>query len=175
MKKKLITVLICMCFFVPMIGIAYANAEIPDLDVSFGVEDIVDCGDGNHSIVIDKAVEATYDKTGLTEGKHCSWCEKVILEQKIVPVKKLATPVVKISNVTTGVKITWNKVSGAENYKVYRKTGSGSWVAIKSGVKGTSYTDTTAKSGTAYYYTVRAIKGTYQSSYKSSGVVKRTK
>jgi len=38
-----------------------------------------------HTIVIDEAVPATYEKTGLTEGKHCSACSKVIVPQETVP------------------------------------------------------------------------------------------
>ncbi len=37
-----------------------------------------------HTEVVDKAVDATCTATGLTEGKHCSVCVEVILEQQIV-------------------------------------------------------------------------------------------
>ncbi len=48
-----------------------------------------DCGEAQtknvpateHTIVIDNAVEATCTETGLTEGKHCSSCNEVILAQ----------------------------------------------------------------------------------------------
>lgn len=38
-----------------------------------------------HTIVVDPAVPATYNSTGLTEGSHCSTCNIVITEQKIIP------------------------------------------------------------------------------------------
>lgn len=51
---------------------------------SVKIEDTVIDATG-HTIVIDSAVEPTYEKTGLTEGKHCSVCNTVIVEQKILP------------------------------------------------------------------------------------------
>lgn len=38
-----------------------------------------------HTVVIDEAVAPTYDSTGLTEGKHCSVCNEVLLVQTVVP------------------------------------------------------------------------------------------
>ena len=38
-----------------------------------------------HEEVTDEAVEATCTKTGLTAGKHCSRCEKILVKQEEVP------------------------------------------------------------------------------------------
>jgi len=38
-----------------------------------------------HSVVIDAAIEATCTDTGLTEGKHCSVCNQILLTQQEIP------------------------------------------------------------------------------------------
>lgn len=61
------------------------------------------------------------------------------------------------------IKVTWNAVSSAEGYRVYRKTSGGSWKSLKtlSGSKTSSYIDATAITGTTYFYTVRAYRKAY--------------
>lgn len=85
-------------------------------------------------------------------------------------IRFLATPSVKVANSYNAVKVSWGKVTGAKSYTVYRKTSGSSWKAIKTGVTSTSYNDTTAKNGTTYYYTVRAVYGNYTSYYNTKGV-----
>lgn len=38
-----------------------------------------------HTVVIDAAVEPTYDSTGLTEGSHCSVCKTTLKKQNVIP------------------------------------------------------------------------------------------
>ncbi len=82
----------------------------------------------------------------------------------------IASPILnKASNTDSGIKITWSAVSGAEKYRVYRKSGSGSWKAL--GETGsTSYIDKTAKVRTKYTYTVRALSGSNSSGYDKKGL-----
>jgi fibronectin type 3 domain-containing protein len=87
-------------------------------------------------------------------------------------IKRLTQPTLSVSKTSSGIKTSWSKVTGASKYYVYRKTASGSWSKIGS-TSSTSYTDKTAKKGTTYYYTVRAVSGSYLSSYTSSKAVKR--
>lgn len=62
------------------------------------------------------------------------------------------------SNKTGQVSITWNKIARAEGYQIYRSTSkNGKYTRIKTRVASfRTYTDTTAKSGTTYYYKIRA-------------------
>lgn len=87
----------------------------------------------------------------------------------------LKTPTVKISNVATGVKVSWGKITGAKNYDVYRKvidnlgiTSTG-WVKIATvSAKQNYYLDENANNGYEYVYTVRALSKIGNSSFKSA-------
>ncbi len=88
---------------------------------------------------------------------------------------KLATPKLVSAKAqgTSKIKVTWKKVSGADGYKVYRKTwhSDDKWrnVATLSGAKST-YTDSKLKSGTLYFYTVKATAQTASSNYDRNGL-----
>ena len=89
----------------------------------------------------------------------------------------LAQPTVKIANASNGIKVSWNKVSGATGYTVYRsEVSNGKWTSWKN--MGTaksdksSWTDKNVKSGIQYKYTVRAVNGNFKSSYKASSALK---
>lgn len=66
------------------------------------------------------------------------------------------------------VTVSWEPVTGAEQYRILRKT-TGEWQTLAS-VSGQTYTDTTGTYGTQYYYTVQAVGGTAQSEYDAAGV-----
>lgn len=77
---------------------------------------------------------------------------------------------IRITNATSGIKASWNAVSGAEGYKVYRRTAKEKWKCVTSlkGAKQLSWTDKAVrnKNGTAYWYVVRAVSGTSLSGYE---------
>ena len=69
-----------------------------------------------------------------------------------------ARPVVKIATTSAGnPTLTWNAITGASQYEIYRATSqSGTYTKMFTTTK-TSYTNTSAKAGTTYYYKVKAI------------------
>ena len=86
--------------------------------------------------------------------------------------KYVATPQISsLTNTKNGVQIKYNKPAGADKFRIYRKTGSGSWTKLGD-TTATTYTDKTAKSGTTYSYTVRCISSdakSFTSYYNTSG------
>lgn len=86
--------------------------------------------------------------------------------------KFIATPFIKSAEVAnSGVKLTWDKVAGAKNYRVFIKNGS-SWKGLAT-VSGTTnnYTDKTATVGNSYTYTIRCVdaNGNFVSGYDKEG------
>lgn len=81
-----------------------------------------------------------------------------------------AAPVVKGgNNASTGkVTLTWDKVSGAKQYVVYRANYSNGTYTKMFTTKNTSYTNTSANAGYTYYYKVKAIS--YKTAYADSAM-----
>lgn len=103
-----------------------------------------------------------YDLSGLKVNETGSKTFMSAYVEKTLTMNKGGSTIpatVKLSsakNDVSGVKVTWNKVSNATSYKVYRKASNEkSWTALGT-TSGTSYIDKTAKSGVKYSYTVRA-------------------
>ena len=82
---------------------------------------------------------------------------------------KPSAPVVKIGNSATSGKpmLTWNAVSGATSYKVYRATSQKGTYSLLGTVTTTSYTNTGAKAGTTYWYKVKAVNSAGESAYSN--------
>ena len=93
---------------------------------------------------------------------------------------KVSTPKTTATNASSGIKVSWNKISGATKYMVYRatvKSGKvGSFAKLKTAGKSTtSYADKTAKPGTTYVYAVKAYNGSYTSYMGKSSQIVRLK
>jgi fibronectin type 3 domain-containing protein len=130
-----------------------------------------------HSYSLTKTVSATYVSTGYKLYK-CSRCDAT--KKTTIAKLTLATPAVSLSNTSGGVKISWNKITGAKGYYVYRKaSGDKSWTRISTitSAATVTYTDTKASAGKVYYYTVKAYgktgSTTYYSNYLTNKLIKR--
>ena len=82
---------------------------------------------------------------------------------------KPSAPVVKIGHSAASGKpmLTWNAVSGATSYKVYRTTSQNGTYSLLGTVTATSYTNTGAKAGVTYYYKVKAVNSAGESAYSN--------
>lgn len=100
---------------------------------------------------------------GSTRSGYVAGSKIIFLEQ----------PKVNISNAATGVFGTWELIDGATGYTIYRsELVNGKWTSwlnlgtTKATVK--SFTDTTVKSGSKYKYTVKAVSGSFKSTYTAT-------
>lgn len=117
--------------------------------------------------------EASVSVTGIgnyTDTKTVSF--QIVEKQKesVTPVvEKLDTVnITSIANAKKGIKLTWNRVSGAQGYIIYRAYRKGGYKAIKTVTNGATaaYTDTGAKTnGGKYTYAVCAYKGSIKGAY----------
>ena len=83
--------------------------------------------------------------------------------------KYFGSPKATVENKTSAITVTWDKISGAKSYYVYRKApGETSWKRIAIVTKNI-YTDSDVKSGKVYKYTVKAYNGDIFSGYNTSG------
>ncbi len=129
--------------------------------------------DNHKAVTTLKAVAATYKADGLTEGKKCADCGKIIVAQKTVArkklgkVKSLKTKAVKLaSGSKSSLTLSWAKVTGAEKYEIQQYV-SKKWKTIKTTSK-TSYTVGKLKADKSYKFRVRAVAGKYYGSYSST-------
>ena len=91
-------------------------------------------------------------------------------------VPSLSTPSIKkLTPGTKKVTVSWNKISGAHGYKLYRATSrSGSYKLVKT-TSSTSFTDKSLKKGRKYYYKLKAYrKVDGKTKYSSYSAVKYT-
>ena len=121
----------------------------------------------------------SYLDTSVSSGTKYSYTVQAIRDEisstygtQMLSLTRLAQPTLSsLANSRTGLTVKWKKVTGSDTYYVLRKT-TGSWTKIAE-TKNLSYTDSTAKSGTRYSYTVRAVKGSTKSTYAATGLYLR--
>ncbi|MCD8346715.1 MAG: leucine-rich repeat protein [Lachnospiraceae bacterium] len=84
--------------------------------------------------------------------------------------------ITSLTNVSTGVKITWNAVSGAKGYRVYRITSAGTEKRIKTIKDGSTVTFTDKKiadkNGNTFTYKVVPYSGSSTGSFVEKSIVR---
>ena len=93
--------------------------------------------------------------------------------QSGISVTRLTTPkITGVSNSNNGIYVKWGKVTGATEYRVYRKTLNSGWKYIAT-TKNNYYTDTAIKNNCGYYYgyTIIAVNGKTWSTFDNNGVM----
>lgn len=164
-------------------SVTLASADYNAVDISWKAVDgaqgyVISCSAGtsgsyNTIEIITSGNTTSFKNTGLTAGTayyyrirayrtvngvkvYSSYSEG----QSVKPIPK--QPTVSASSVSyNGIKLTWNKINGANGYVIYRATSSnGTFTAIKTITSGAiiSYTNTGVGSGTTYYYKIRAYR-----------------
>jgi hypothetical protein len=97
-------------------------------------------------------------KASVTTNKTTTSGYSKVKSAKCVPAKPAG--VKAASSTKNQVKVSWNKVSGASGYEIYRKEKNGEYKKIKTITNGSTvtYTDKSAKSGKTYTYKIRAYR-----------------
>ncbi len=119
---------------------------------------------------VKKGVKYTYTVKAY-KGKVLSECKKSSDYKGII----LATPSAKVKNSTTGLKISWKAINGAEQYKIYRAEYDATakkWSSFEDvkivDAKTLTYIDSEVTSGEKYKYKVRALYKKCKSSVKAT-------
>ncbi len=85
---------------------------------------------------------------------------------------RLATPVVTAGSASsTSIKVSWQAVSGAAKYEVYRATTSGGTYTLLKTTTARAYTNTGLTRGKTYYYKVKALYKTASGNSARSAAV----
>ena len=123
----------------------------------------------------DSAVTANKTKTYTIrcidkKGKTISGYNSKGWSKKYTPVAPIIS---KLENTTSGIKLSWNKITGVYGYRVYQKTSNG-WKRIKD-TTATSFTDSAVSVNQTKTYTIRCIdkNGKTISGYNSKGWSKK--
>lgn len=113
-----------------------------------------------------KSGEVYYYTVKAYSGTVESGCDYDGVSSVYLSIPKLKTA----TNATKGIKITWEKVKGAEGYIIGRRTISTGWTKIATLDDVDSYIDKTAKTGTEYAYTVVPVYDGVTGFFDTAGV-----
>lgn len=91
-------------------------------------------------------------------------------------IMRLEQPKIKVSNVTSGIKISWNKIAGARKYQIMYKK-SDTWVKLAEISESNSmeFIDKSIGKGKSRTYSVRAITEHHESIFSQEKTITRNK
>ncbi len=116
-----------------------------------------------------ETVLAPTEETGGERRRSCTLCGHG--ESQEIPPQKFELQV-ELDPVSGKPRVFWQKIGGVAKYRIYRATSkTGSFKFLKTAITADSYTDTSAKGGSYYYYKVRIYYTDENKAAKWSDVV----
>ncbi len=113
-----------------------------------------------------KSGEIYYYTVKAYDGSLESGCDYDGVSSMYLGIPKLK----KAENASKGIKITWEKVKGANGYIIGRRTSSTGWTKIAQVSDVDNYIDKTAKKGTEYAYTVVPVCNDVKGFFDTAGI-----
>ena len=130
-----------------------------------------DEGQTNYRYFLKGTTEFGQDHTVITdENNTYFWNQYPVSATDFDPNAPLppAVPTVTMTYSDSGKpKLTWNAVSGATSYRVFRSESRGTGYSLLGTTTATSYTNTGAAVGKTYYYRVKAVNSVGTSGYSN--------
>ena len=130
--------------------------------------------------LIKTTTATSFKRTGLTTNTKCYYKIRAYKKDSkgktvyskfssvITGTPNLTAPTVSVTSASDGITVSWNAITGATGYKVYRATSkSGTYKEVKK-TTGKSFKNTSIDKDKGYYYKVRAYR-TIKGSDKHSG------
>ncbi|MCD8015787.1 MAG: Ig-like domain-containing protein [Lachnospiraceae bacterium] len=142
------------------IGLGWSDYLIPTFTPSNASEQGITWTSSNTSVAtVDengKVTAVSSGETTITAVSSFSDSSTVKASCTVSVTSDVKIQLSSLTNKSSGIRLEWDKVTSADGYYVYRKTGSGSYKLIKTikTASTTSYTDKTVKNGTVYTYKV---------------------
>ncbi len=130
-----------------------ATVTVNGSGVTIAESNLVQCVSGTPTVLTtSNPSAANYQAAAVSLGT----AQDFALAQLCVSPSPVTSPAASDSGACTPVSVTWT-LNGSASYKIYRKTGAGSYSLLASGLTSSPYSDATAGGSTTYTYAVVAV------------------